>query len=310
MRDLLLSVVIANYNYGRYLKDAIESVTLQDMGDKVELIICDAASTDNSVEVIKNYANGLPSNTSYSDWVASHPSLATNNQLLTTKITWWCSEKDGGQSAAFNKGFLHSQGRFLTWLNADDVLMPGALKAFEKAVAAYPDCKWFVGGALWLDKLLRVVKCGCGRKFSAARANMGNVHVWGPSSFFSRDLYEQAGGVDERFFYMMDTDLWSKFYHQCHEVYMPFVDYAWGLRLHEQAKMSAHNFAESGQANPDHPKWAQIEKEKRIIEEEVFAPKRRMGLLSKILTSEFCKALKSRIDSFRFRGKDYRDCVK
>ena len=53
----LISIVIANYNYGRFLEEAIQSVIAQDMGDKVELIICDAVSTDNSVEIIKKYAN-------------------------------------------------------------------------------------------------------------------------------------------------------------------------------------------------------------------------------------------------------------
>lgn len=283
MAETLLSIVIANYNYGRFIEDAVQSIIVQGMGDQVELIVCDAASTDNSVEIIRKYEK---------------------------HITWWCSEKDGGQSAAFNKGFSHANGRFLTWLNADDVLMPGTLKALSKAVLENPDCRWFVGGALWLDKQLRVVKCGCGRKFSVARADMGDVHVWGPSSFFARELYEQAGGIDERFFYMMDTDLWCKFYHKCHAKYIPFVDYAWGLRLHELAKMSAHNFAESGQANPDHPKWAQIAKERKMIAEEVYAPKRRMGFLQKVVTANVGKALKSRIDALRFRGKDYRECVK
>lgn len=279
----ILSIVIANYNYGRFLEDAIQSVVAQGMGDWIELIICDGGSTDNSVEIIEKYSD---------------------------QIAWWVSEKDGGQSAAFNKGFAHAKGRFLTWLNADDVLMPGTLKAFEKAVVTFPDCKWFVGGALWLDKQLRVLKCGCGRKFSVARADMGNVHVWGPSSFFDRGLYEQAGGVDERFYYMMDIDLWNKFYHKCHATYIPFVDYAWGLRLHEQAKMSAHNFAESGQADPNHPKWAQIERERKIIEDEVYTPKLRMSLSRKIVTADIGKALQSRFDTLRFRGKDYRDCVK
>ena len=100
MKDPILSIVIANYNYGRFLEDAIRSVCLQNMGDKIELIICDAASTDNSLEIIRKYAS---------------------------KIAWWCSEKDGGQSAAFNKGFSHARGKYLTWLNADDVLVSGCL---------------------------------------------------------------------------------------------------------------------------------------------------------------------------------------
>ena len=144
----LLSIVIANYNYGRFLEEAIQSVLMQDAGDLAELIICDAESTDNSVEVIKKYEK---------------------------HITWWCSEKDGGQSAAFNKGFSHARGKFLTWLNADDVMMPGTLKAFEDATARHPDCEWFVGGVMWLDKEMKIIKCGRGRHFSRLRANAGRV---------------------------------------------------------------------------------------------------------------------------------------
>ena len=55
----ILSIVIANYNYGRFLEYAIRSVVTQNVGEKVELIICDAASTDNSVDIIKKYEKKL-----------------------------------------------------------------------------------------------------------------------------------------------------------------------------------------------------------------------------------------------------------
>ena len=66
--DPLLSIVIANYNYGRFLDEAIQSV-LSQVGEgrdqvlpgEVELIIIDGGSTDNSVEVIRKYAGELPS---------------------------------------------------------------------------------------------------------------------------------------------------------------------------------------------------------------------------------------------------------
>ena len=110
---ILLSIVIANYNYGRFLEDAIASVLgqcenpidvdgrpvlpIKGCSDEcVELIICDADSKDNSVEVIHKHANSL---------------------------AWWCSEKDDGQSAAFNKGFAQARGEWLTWLNADDIYL-------------------------------------------------------------------------------------------------------------------------------------------------------------------------------------------
>ena len=55
----LLSIVIANYNYGRFLDEAIQSVIAQNMGNQVELIICDAVSTDSSVDIIKKYGKTI-----------------------------------------------------------------------------------------------------------------------------------------------------------------------------------------------------------------------------------------------------------
>ena len=306
----LLSIVIANYNYGRFIEEAIRSIIDQGMGGKVELIICDAASTDNSVDIIKRYANGLPPNTPRSEWQHSSPQTfqCANYQHLehSNLITWWCSEPDGGQSAAFNKGFSHAHGRFLTWLNADDIMMPGTLERFERAVRVNPDCEWFVGGVMWLTKEMKIIKCGRGRPFSRLRATSGELSVWGPSSFFSQALYKRVGGIDERFRYTMDTDLWCRFYRHCGARYLPFINYAWGLRLHECAKMSAHNFAESGEANPDHPKWTQIAKENEWTREKC-GLSGRFSLVKRILSISPIEVGLAKFDTFRFGGRHYRE---
>ena len=310
----LLSIVIANYNYGRFLEEAIQSVVAQDMGDNVELIICDAKSTDNSVEIIKKYANGLPPNTLRSEWENFNSQLPTPNSKL---IAWWCSEKDGGQSAAFNKGFSHARGRFLTWLNADDVFMPGTLKAFERAVVAHPECKWFVGGVMWLTKDMRIIKMGRGRPFSHIRAKAGSIGVWGPSSMFSRELFEAVGGVDERFHYAMDNDLWHRFHYKCGETYLPFVDYAWGLRLHELAKMSGHNFSSDGMFCEGEAE--QLEKESKKVKqlaqegawmEELYKPKHTMNKWKQLISMSVYKSLAARIDTMRYRGSHYLEYYK
>lgn len=207
----LFSIVIANYNFGRFLGDAIESVIAQGMGDQVELIVCDAASTDNSVEVIKKYEK---------------------------YISWWCSEKDGGQSAAFNKGFSHASGRFLTWLNADDILTNGALKSIAKEIERHPDCEWFIGSSLYTDEFLNVTKCFCAHRFSVARAKWGCLSVSGPSSFFTKRLLVESGGVDECLHYVMDTDLWYKFYTKCGVKYRRTTNNVFAYRKHEASKMS------------------------------------------------------------------------
>jgi len=207
----LFSIVIANYNYGHFLETAIQSVLSQGMGDQVELIICDAASTDNSVDVIGKYEKSL---------------------------AWWCSEKDRGQSEAFNKGFSHAKGRFLAWLNADDILLPGALKAIARAIDRHPQGRWFVGGSVWGDADLRLTRCFRAHRFSRLRADAGCLMVGGPSSFFERSLWEEVGGVDEDLHFVMDIDLWYKFYRNAGQIYYRTKAYVWAFRIHEDSKMS------------------------------------------------------------------------
>ena len=275
----LLSIVIANYNYGRFLADAIESVLAQDIGAGIELIVCDGGSTDNSIEIINKYEK---------------------------YITWWCSEKDGGQSAAFNKGFAHASGQFLTWLNADDILLPGTIMALKTAVKKNPFCEWFVGGSLWLDPELRIIKCNPARTFSWLRYRCGIVSAWAPSSFFSKKLFLEVGGVDERFHYMMDSDLWLRAAKLGYR-YLPFKKYAFGLRLHPDAKMSGHNFSCSDMANPNHPKWAQIRNERKWMREGF--KWWRMGMFKRILSASYVNAIIGILDSCRFRGMDYRRTI-
>lgn len=210
----LLSIVIANYNYGRFLEAAIQSVVSQNAGDKVEMIICDAASTDNSVEIIKKYSD---------------------------RISWWCSEKDKGQSDAFNKGFSHANGRYGCWLNADDVLMPGALKAVMSYVNRNSKCEWLAGSSVFADSDLKVKWCSrCAHVWRNGFRRFPMYSINGPSSFFLIDNLEKAGGFDVSLRYTMDTDLWRRFVKagiRLHHI----PDYVWCFRVHEESKTS-HKF--------------------------------------------------------------------
>lgn len=306
----LLSIIIANYNYGRFLEEAIQSV-LSQVGERrdqvlpgeVELIIIDGGSTDNSVEVIRKYAGELPSGVQRGD-----PSIV-DLHLPPTPITYWVSEKDKGQSDAFNKGFARARGRFLTWLNADDVMLPGTIEKLKIAAGRHPKCEWFVGGCFWLDPEMRIVNCGRGRPFSEIRAKTGSVGVWGPSSFFTKRLLDSVGGVDIRFHYAMDNDLWHRFAYLQNVRYLPFCKYAWGLRLHPDAKMSGQNFMESEASDPNHPRWKQI-KQEISWQEEYHKPEWKMNKLLYLLSVSWVSVLAARLDLSRYRGKHYMEFFK
>ena len=308
MNSPLVSIVIANYNYGRFLEDAIQSIASQDSGGCVELIVCDAGSSDNSVEVIRKYAAGLPPNVDRREWHGG----AENVDSPNSPISWWCSEKDGGQSAAFNKGFSHAHGRFLTWLNADDIMLPGVVKKLAESVRQHPECEWFTGGCIHVDPMLRIFKCVRSRQMSSYRARHGMVNVSGPSSFFSRDLYERVGKIDERFQYAMDIDLWVRFALLAQQSFIPFVRYAWALRLHPEAKMSGHKFTADGKILDgaasrvayvkNKSRLEQLDREREWTREKISIPKIGIGHMMRWLTTSACAVALSRFDSWRFHG--------
>lgn len=213
--EKFITVVIANYNYGRYLEAAIQSVISQDMGENIELIVCDAASTDNSIEIIKKYAD---------------------------RISWWCSEKDSGQSEAFNKGFAHATGRFLTWLNADDILLPGVVRALYAMAKSSPDVHWITGNLVKFEQHNgRILEAPWGPHWVPkwAQGSGYPLSVFGPTTFWSREAYLRVGPIDETLHYVMDTDYWMRLlnagyrYHRLNRV-------CWGFRLHEVSKTAIY----------------------------------------------------------------------
>ena len=209
MKDPLLSVVIANYNYGRFLETAIRSV-LDQQCPEVELIVVDGGSKDDSVNIIRKYAD---------------------------RLAWWVSEPDGGQSNAFNKGFSHAKGKYLTWVNADDIMIAGCLKKVVRAMTRHPDCQWFTGNMFRFTQDGNVTGIAWGPHFYPQWVQCGNspLVTFGPSTFFSKKIYEEVGKIDESLHYVMDTDLWVRFMKM--GVKMRRINcFCWGFRMHESSK--------------------------------------------------------------------------
>jgi len=95
---LKLSVLINNFNYGRFLRPCIDSVLSQTYPD-FEVVVVDDGSTDDSREILASYGE----------------------QILTVL------KENGGQASSFNAGFAAASGDILFLLDADDAFLPGKL---------------------------------------------------------------------------------------------------------------------------------------------------------------------------------------
>jgi glycosyltransferase involved in cell wall biosynthesis len=105
------SVLLNNYNYGRFVGAAIESVLGQTHGD-FELIIVDDGSTDDSREIIARYED---------------------SRIVTV------FKANGGQASAFNAGFMRASADYIAFLDADDLWDAPKLERCEVALRAAPE---------------------------------------------------------------------------------------------------------------------------------------------------------------------------
>ena len=144
-------------------------------------------------------------------------------------------EPDEGQSDAFNKGFARARGEWLFWLNADDVLLPGTLKKVAALIQRKgADVSWISGNVAYLDAAGKVIRCAWDVGWKSSCRGLP-VQVYGPSSFFRRELLTGCGGFDTSLNYTMDVDLWCRFRRAgCWHEKIPAL--FWGFRIHPESK--------------------------------------------------------------------------
>ena len=180
----LIMIVTPSLNQGEFLEQTIRSVLLQGY-PAVEYLVIDGGSTDATVGIIRKYE----------PW-----------------LTGWISEPDRGQSHAINKGFAAGCGDVCSWLNADDLLLPGALRTIALLSRRSPAAVAWVGACqrVSADGTLISVVEPRGLTRGGMADGSGEGHFYQPACFVATPAAAKAGPLDEHLHFAFDLDWWLR----------------------------------------------------------------------------------------------------
>lgn len=164
----LTSVIIPVYNGENYIQEALESVFQQDY-QALEVIVIDDGSTDKTQEIIKN----------------------TN---LNIKYVY---QENQGASAARNHGLKIAQGKYIAFLDADDLWHPQALNIQFQCLNKYPDAEIVLGKTQLVDFTNVPIDEPC-----------FVLHL--ASAVYEKSVFNQVGLLDENLDYSDDLDWFNR----------------------------------------------------------------------------------------------------
>ena len=188
-----LSVIIPTYNGSKYLAAALDSVVVQ-QDNKVECVVIDDGSTDDTLSIIEEYRDRL------------------NIQPIT-------KARAGNWVANTNYGLTIAQGEYACFLHQDDLWLEGRLEKIEEAIAAYPQASLYLHDSVFIDegnKPLGLWRCplSAKQKLVAAEEMMEKLLIQNfiaiPAPVFKREAALDAGGLNEELWYTADWDFWLK----------------------------------------------------------------------------------------------------
>lgn len=183
MAEASVTIAVPSFNQGAFLRETLQSLFSQ--GLPVEVFIADGGSTDNSLDIIREWA----------------PLLAG-----------WRSRTDAGQSAAINEVIAQGRAPYVCWLNSDDWLLPGALPALIAALEQAPDAPFAYGRSWNVSARARMPVWV--EPFREGRLSI-RCFISQPASLIRRSAWDAVGGLDPNLHMAMDYDLWWRLVRRC-----------------------------------------------------------------------------------------------
>lgn len=205
-----ISIVTPSFNHGEFIERTILSV-LDQAYPGLEYIVQDGASKDGTKEILAHYSD---------------------------RLFQWDSISDSGQSQALNFGFAKTTGEIMSWINSDDMLLPGTLDYVADFFNKNPKVDVIYGNRILIDESDQQV----GRWILPEHDN--DVMSWQDyipqeTLFWRRDIWDKAGGyIDESFQFAMDWDLLIRF-REAGARFSRLPRFMGVFRVHSQQKTSA-----------------------------------------------------------------------
>jgi len=183
----MISIVTPSFNQSTFIRDALDSVGIQNH-EFCEHLVIDGRSTDGTIDVLREHATNQ-----------EHPSLV------------WISERDSGQSEALNKGFRLARGEIIGWLNSDDRYRAGCFEHVVRAFESNPEVDIIYGDYRIVDESGRTLAIRREIEFNAfVLWYHRTLYIPTTTTFFRRRIFEEDNWLDEKLQYAMDLEFFIR----------------------------------------------------------------------------------------------------
>lgn len=197
VREIVISVVIPNYNYGKFLPDALSSVLAQELTVPYELIVVDDGSTDNSHDILHKL-------------LEQYDNDHYHNLQKCTVIF----QDNQGVAAARNAGIAQAKGEYVVCLDADDMFgSPKFLSILYNAIETDPSLGIvYTGlGIITPEDISRYAPSNWPARFDVGAHYRGQNQI--PTcNMFRKEAWQRAGGYKFYATPSEDAELWTRIF--------------------------------------------------------------------------------------------------
>jgi glycosyltransferase involved in cell wall biosynthesis len=176
-----VSIVIPVYNGEDYIEYAIQSVLSQDYTN-IELIVLDDGSTDGTSKILNQFG----------------------------QLFYWESHPNMGQASTLNKGWTLSKGQILSYLSADDMLLPTAVSTSVSYLEDHFEVIMTYCDYTLIDPDSNNIRRVAAPNFDYRDLSINMICQPGPGIFFRRSAFEKIGGWNPNCSQMPDYEYWLR----------------------------------------------------------------------------------------------------